>query len=112
MLRAVLACLAEFLPPWSHEVTGREPLIETVKYHKSHDVAFWGRHPHPYRMSWKVKAKGAGTEVPALPAIIYDLEQLSHVTFILLGLSSPISNMARLDHCWIAPQDLGMASNP
>jgi len=37
-------------------------------------------------MSWGVNAKGARTAIPALPAIICDLERLLHVTFIPLHL--------------------------
>lgn len=60
-------------------------------------------------MSWEVKAKGARTAIPALPAIICDLERLLHVTFNPLHLSSTTSNTASLDHCSMALQDLRSA---
>lgn len=60
-------------------------------------------------MSWGVNAKGARTAIPALPAIICDLERLLHVTFIPLHLSSTISNTSSLDHCSMTLQDLCIA---
>ena len=60
-------------------------------------------------MSWGVNAKGARTAIPALLAIICDLERLLHVTFIPLCLSSTTSNTASLDHCLMTLQELHTA---
>lgn len=53
MLMAILACLTDWLPPWSNEVMGREALTINCKSAiRGIMLLFFTRHHHPFMSIW------------------------------------------------------------